>query len=113
MELRLNERVGETGDPRENSPANGIVRHDSHMRKSGVTRPGIEPGSPWWEESRLTAQPPLPHHMEQRRDTKVWGNGDSRENPPTSGIVQLDSHVRKSGGNPTGSRTRFVLVGCE
>ncbi|KAJ8872733.1 hypothetical protein PR048_026348 [Dryococelus australis] len=25
---------------------NGIVRHDSHMRKSGVTRPGIESGSP-------------------------------------------------------------------
>ncbi|KAJ8865914.1 hypothetical protein PR048_033437 [Dryococelus australis] len=24
----------------------------------GVTRPGIEPGSPWWEASRLTAQPP-------------------------------------------------------
>ncbi|KAJ8866726.1 hypothetical protein PR048_032587 [Dryococelus australis] len=24
----------------------------------GVTRPGIEPGSPWWEASRLTAWPP-------------------------------------------------------
>ncbi|KAJ8894990.1 hypothetical protein PR048_000298 [Dryococelus australis] len=45
-------------DPRENPPTNGIVRHDSHMRKSGVTRPGIELGSPWWEASRLTAQPP-------------------------------------------------------
>ncbi|KAJ8885407.1 hypothetical protein PR048_011604 [Dryococelus australis] len=28
--------------------------------KSGVTRPGIEPGSPWWEASKLTAQPPWP-----------------------------------------------------
>ncbi|KAJ8888441.1 hypothetical protein PR048_007931 [Dryococelus australis] len=37
---------GETGFPRENPPTNGIVRHDSHMRESGVTRPGIEPGSP-------------------------------------------------------------------
>ncbi|KAJ8870513.1 hypothetical protein PR048_029536 [Dryococelus australis] len=26
----------------------------------GVTRPGIEPGSPWWEASRLTAQRPRP-----------------------------------------------------
>ncbi|KAJ8866342.1 hypothetical protein PR048_032185 [Dryococelus australis] len=26
----------------------------------GVTRPGIEPGSPWWEACRLTAQPPWP-----------------------------------------------------
>ncbi|KAJ8898092.1 hypothetical protein PR048_003452 [Dryococelus australis] len=39
---------GEMGDPRENPPTNGIVRHDSRGRKSGVTRPGIEPGSPWW-----------------------------------------------------------------
>ncbi|KAJ8868653.1 hypothetical protein PR048_030192 [Dryococelus australis] len=33
------------------------------------------------------------------------GIGDPRENPPTSGIVKHDSHVRKSG-----NRTRFVLV---
>ncbi|KAJ8875426.1 hypothetical protein PR048_023321 [Dryococelus australis] len=31
----MSERVGETGDPRENSPTSGIVRHDSHTRKSG------------------------------------------------------------------------------
>ncbi|KAJ8869507.1 hypothetical protein PR048_028498 [Dryococelus australis] len=41
------DEVGETGDLRKNPPTNGIVRHDSHMRKSGVIRPGIEPGSPW------------------------------------------------------------------
>ncbi|KAJ8871711.1 hypothetical protein PR048_028042 [Dryococelus australis] len=44
MEQRRNEREGETGDPRENPLTNGIVRHDSHMRKSGVTQPVIEPG---------------------------------------------------------------------
>ncbi|KAJ8881865.1 hypothetical protein PR048_018351 [Dryococelus australis] len=38
-----------------NPLTNGIVRHYSHMRRSGVTRPGIEPGSQWWEASRLTA----------------------------------------------------------
>ncbi|KAJ8873928.1 hypothetical protein PR048_024765 [Dryococelus australis] len=43
MEQRRNERAGETGDLRENPPTNGMVRHDSHMRKSGVTRPEIEP----------------------------------------------------------------------
>ncbi|KAJ8889200.1 hypothetical protein PR048_008698 [Dryococelus australis] len=43
MEQRRNERERKTGDPRENPPTNGIVRNDSHMRKSGVTRPGIEP----------------------------------------------------------------------
>ncbi|KAJ8870588.1 hypothetical protein PR048_029611 [Dryococelus australis] len=35
VEQHRNERAGETGDPRENPPANGIVRHDSHLRKSG------------------------------------------------------------------------------
>ncbi|KAJ8869183.1 hypothetical protein PR048_030753 [Dryococelus australis] len=45
MEKRRNERVGETGDHRENPPTSGIVRHDSHRRKSGVTRLGIEPRS--------------------------------------------------------------------
>ncbi|KAJ8884872.1 hypothetical protein PR048_011068 [Dryococelus australis] len=34
-EQRWNERAEETGDPRENPPTNGIVRHDSHMRESG------------------------------------------------------------------------------
>ncbi|KAJ8895989.1 hypothetical protein PR048_001330 [Dryococelus australis] len=38
-----NERAGETGDTRENPPTNGIVHHDSHLRKSGVNRPGVEP----------------------------------------------------------------------
>ncbi|KAJ8870472.1 hypothetical protein PR048_029494 [Dryococelus australis] len=41
------EMAGETyGRSRENPPINGIVQHDSHMRKAGVTRPGVEPGSP-------------------------------------------------------------------
>ncbi|KAJ8872584.1 hypothetical protein PR048_026190 [Dryococelus australis] len=60
MEHNRNEGTGKMGDPRENPPINGIVRHDSHTRKSGVTRPGIEPGSLWWEASRLIAQSPWP-----------------------------------------------------
>ncbi|KAJ8869268.1 hypothetical protein PR048_030840 [Dryococelus australis] len=35
MEQRLNERAGEAGDPRGNPSTSGIIRHDSHMRKSG------------------------------------------------------------------------------
>ncbi|KAJ8894075.1 hypothetical protein PR048_006685 [Dryococelus australis] len=52
--------AGEMGDPQENLPTNSIVRQDSRVRTSGVTQPGIEPGSPWWEANRLTAQPPRP-----------------------------------------------------
>ncbi|KAJ8877000.1 hypothetical protein PR048_021452 [Dryococelus australis] len=46
MMQRQNERAAETGNPQENQPTNGIIRHNSHMRKSGVTWPEIEPGSP-------------------------------------------------------------------
>ncbi|KAJ8869184.1 hypothetical protein PR048_030754 [Dryococelus australis] len=36
--------------------------------------------------------------------------GEPRENPRTSGIVRHDSQVRKSRGDPSENRTRFVLV---
>ncbi|KAJ8895833.1 hypothetical protein PR048_001172 [Dryococelus australis] len=46
-ERRPNVRAGETGDLRENPSTSGIVRHDSHMQKSGSDpRPGIERCSP-------------------------------------------------------------------
>ncbi|KAJ8889161.1 hypothetical protein PR048_008655 [Dryococelus australis] len=58
---------GDDGNPtpgatplQENPPTSGIVRHESHMRKSGSYLAGIEPSSSWWETSRLTAQPPRP-----------------------------------------------------
>ncbi|KAJ8881060.1 hypothetical protein PR048_017533 [Dryococelus australis] len=37
MEQCRNEWAGETGDPRENSLTSVIVRHNSHVRKSGIT----------------------------------------------------------------------------
>ncbi|KAJ8873354.1 hypothetical protein PR048_026988 [Dryococelus australis] len=46
----------ETPADRRNGPARTIPTCED----SGATRPGIEPGSPWWEVSRLTAQPPQP-----------------------------------------------------
>ncbi|KAJ8872569.1 hypothetical protein PR048_026175 [Dryococelus australis] len=45
-DLKNSPGAGETRDPRENPPTRGFVRHNFHLRKSGVTRPGIEPGSP-------------------------------------------------------------------
>ncbi|KAJ8874623.1 hypothetical protein PR048_025489 [Dryococelus australis] len=84
MERRRNKGVGETGDPRENPPIDGIVRHDSHMRRSEVTQLGIEHGSPWWEASRLTAQPPLPQPTS--RDAVGWS---------APGLEALGSNPRK------------------
>ncbi|KAJ8874931.1 hypothetical protein PR048_022821 [Dryococelus australis] len=49
----------EAGDPGEDPPTKGIVRHDSHF-ENPVTRPGIEPGSPWREARVLIIQPPRP-----------------------------------------------------
>ncbi|KAJ8874040.1 hypothetical protein PR048_024880 [Dryococelus australis] len=37
---------------------------------------------------------------------------DPRENPPTSGIVRHDSHMRKSGSNPAGNRCKEWGVRC-
>ncbi|KAJ8867891.1 hypothetical protein PR048_031696 [Dryococelus australis] len=60
MEQHGNEGVEETGELRENPPNSGIVHSYSHLQILGVTRPGIQPGYPWWEASSLTAQLPLP-----------------------------------------------------
>ncbi|KAJ8870572.1 hypothetical protein PR048_029595 [Dryococelus australis] len=70
MEQRQNERAEETRALRENPLTNGIVRHDSHMQNSGVTRPGIELASPWggvlaWSRTR---KPHLPRHVPMTQD---------------------------------------------
>ncbi|KAJ8875475.1 hypothetical protein PR048_023370 [Dryococelus australis] len=41
-------------------------------------------------------------------ECKGGETGDPLENPPTSGIVRHDSHVRKSGIDHAGNRTRFT-----
>ncbi|KAJ8873569.1 hypothetical protein PR048_024387 [Dryococelus australis] len=51
MEQHRNVRAG-GGREIPRKPA--AERHDSHLQKSGMTRPGIEPGSARWEASTLT-----------------------------------------------------------
>ncbi|KAJ8877924.1 hypothetical protein PR048_022383 [Dryococelus australis] len=48
---------GETGDPREKPPTHGTIP----TCENPVTRPRIEPGSPWWKASVLIAHPLRPH----------------------------------------------------
>ncbi|KAJ8895757.1 hypothetical protein PR048_001095 [Dryococelus australis] len=43
--------------------------------------------------------------MERSRNEMVGEMGDPRENPPTNGIVQQDSHLRKSGEQANRSAT--------
>ncbi|KAJ8877805.1 hypothetical protein PR048_022262 [Dryococelus australis] len=70
-----NRRGGGAGDPRENPPTGGIVRHDSHVGKFlEHPSPGIGPGSPWWEASSQTTTPRLQIvkiHLHQRIRQKL------------------------------------------
>ncbi|KAJ8880798.1 hypothetical protein PR048_017269 [Dryococelus australis] len=89
---RWNERAGKKVDHRENPPTSGIVMHDSHLRKSGSTRPEIEPGSPWWEASSLTA---WPSHVECIK----------RGSSPALAVGMVTTVERRSPGiEPTTSR---------
>ncbi|KAJ8891639.1 hypothetical protein PR048_004167 [Dryococelus australis] len=47
--------------------------------------------------------------MEQRRNARAGDMGDNRENPSASCIGRHDPHMRKSGSNAAGNRTRFAL----
>ncbi|KAJ8867230.1 hypothetical protein PR048_031029 [Dryococelus australis] len=82
MGQHRNEGTGETGDPLENPSTNGIVRHDSHMRKSGVTQPGIEPGSSWWEAVLFSSS--------------CVGIGEAQHSP---GVIS-DNHAKPKSGRP-------------
>ncbi|KAJ8883207.1 hypothetical protein PR048_015047 [Dryococelus australis] len=44
------------------------------------------------------------------KNARAGKNGRSRENPPTSGIVRHDSHMRKSGTDPARNRTRLAVT---
>ncbi|KAJ8879830.1 hypothetical protein PR048_020447 [Dryococelus australis] len=106
MEQLRNEGAGEAGDPREDPPNNGIVRHDCHMRKSGVTRPGVELGSPWpaskEQRSHLASvhvsvrEPRVakwsdrsPHDMEN----KAFCASETRRTLPLAGGYRIDNAV--------------------
>ncbi|KAJ8885947.1 hypothetical protein PR048_012153 [Dryococelus australis] len=86
------------------------------MENPGATLPGTEASSHWWEASTLAAKSPRPTitegkllaSVEQRRNGRAWESEDPRVNPPTSGIVRHDSHMRKPGSGPAGNRTWFV-----
>ncbi|KAJ8886138.1 hypothetical protein PR048_012347 [Dryococelus australis] len=79
----------------------------------GVSRPGIEPGSPWMEASSLTAEPPPPPievSTGQRRNARGRKTGVPQENPPIGDIFRHNSQVLKSWADPAGKRTRRTVV---
>ncbi|KAJ8887814.1 hypothetical protein PR048_014032 [Dryococelus australis] len=58
--LKQNKRAGETGDPAQTRRPVASSDTIPTCENPGLTRPGIELCSPWWEASSLTAQPPWP-----------------------------------------------------
>ncbi|KAJ8869351.1 hypothetical protein PR048_030926 [Dryococelus australis] len=84
------------GDPRENPRISGIVQHDSHVRKSGVTRPEMKPSSPRLEASEYGAaqerkggKRDIPEKT--RRPTASSGMIPTCENPVTRPGIELGS----------------------
>ncbi|KAJ8868897.1 hypothetical protein PR048_030438 [Dryococelus australis] len=51
--------------------------------------------------------------MDRRWNARARETGVSRENPPTSGIVNHDFHMRKSGSEPGRDRAQITVVGGE
>ncbi|KAJ8883921.1 hypothetical protein PR048_015776 [Dryococelus australis] len=62
---------------------------------------------------RVTGFPAGTLGMERRWIVRAEETGVPRENPPESGIIQHDSHMRKSGSEPTGDQARIAMVGGE
>ncbi|KAJ8867387.1 hypothetical protein PR048_031188, partial [Dryococelus australis] len=109
---RRNVRVWEMEASRENPLTSGIVRHDSHMQcaNPGVTRPGIESGSPWWEASKLTAQPPRPLTLfkeegelasETMKEQSGRGGEEARATTDINETVYFSSSEQKKKRIPT------------
>ncbi|KAJ8868781.1 hypothetical protein PR048_030321 [Dryococelus australis] len=108
-------QVGETGcprDPRENPPASGIIRHDSHLRKSDS-----DPDSLWWEANSLTTQPPRPSNRKPPRGCRFTFPCLSRarlehaalENTTTVGWVPACDRERHA--RPVGM-IRYLALQC-
>ncbi|KAJ8867784.1 hypothetical protein PR048_031588 [Dryococelus australis] len=91
------------GYPREKPPTRGTVRQDSRLRKSGVNRPGIEPGSLWREASSLTAQPPWPRQSD-RDGANCSGNRDWARNGKESSRVFAKELSQQSPGAISGNQ---------
>ncbi|KAJ8881411.1 hypothetical protein PR048_017892 [Dryococelus australis] len=109
IELRRMAKAGETVDRRENPPTSGIVRHDSHMRKSRGDPPGIGDGSPWWEANSLNTTPPRLH----MRSTGTQANGPARKDVALGGGGEAGEagDEREAGtrsGHDPGARDRYL-----
>ncbi|KAJ8888431.1 hypothetical protein PR048_007921 [Dryococelus australis] len=96
---RQNARLGNGRTRRMQSPSGNVCMY-----------PAYNSLRPWTRKAALF----LNDADKARGSNETTGKpGDPRENPPTNGIVRLDSDMQKSGSDPAEDRTRFALVGGE
>ncbi|KAJ8897650.1 hypothetical protein PR048_002999 [Dryococelus australis] len=66
LRARRNKRAGEREIPEKTRRPKASSGTITTCENPGVTRPGIERGSRWWEASRLTAHPQRPHQQKYK-----------------------------------------------
>ncbi|KAJ8878878.1 hypothetical protein PR048_019477 [Dryococelus australis] len=91
-----NERARETGDPRENPPTDGIVRRDSHLRKSSG-RPGRGLNSVEGEQPLHTPPRPPEWIQEHSVNSRAW-----QYTAATKCVYAQTAQVVENGGNNPG-----------
>ncbi|KAJ8888361.1 hypothetical protein PR048_007851 [Dryococelus australis] len=121
MEQRLNARVEEKGEPRENLPTSGDVRHDSHVQNRwGNPNRESSPARLWWEASALPAEPPRGtlSNSEEERPTRMDAVNAVIYGTATLGLGKTicpptlqNSTNYESGSIPTVSHSRYPQVG--
>ncbi|KAJ8868641.1 hypothetical protein PR048_030180 [Dryococelus australis] len=82
-----------------------------HAKKTVVTRSGIESGSPWWEASKLTAQPDYSTgeaSKQKGRHTDLHYRSKSRVMAPTN--VESGSAITMASDEVSSTRERIIAL---
>ncbi|KAJ8888787.1 hypothetical protein PR048_008279 [Dryococelus australis] len=106
MKQRRNARAVETGHPRENPPAIGIVRHDPTCENPGVIRSGIEHPIPYGSCVLLPGTRPVLSPLVQEEN-----NHRGPEESRWRSRQLLASHLGEPGLIPSGVRSRIFARG--
>ncbi|KAJ8882677.1 hypothetical protein PR048_014489 [Dryococelus australis] len=104
MEQRCNERIPEKiCQP---AASSGTILT---CENPGVTRQGIEPGSPWWEASGLNAQPPVVVEAPLVQQRAVMSQATGADKKPSSlFVLPWSFRVQQTGTTLTSSRVHWA-----
>ncbi|KAJ8896995.1 hypothetical protein PR048_002341 [Dryococelus australis] len=93
---RQNEGAGKREIPNKTRRRTASSGTTPTYENPGVTWPGIEPGSPWWEAGRLTAQQPGPPEKLEELRSVIWRitalQNDTKRLQELCTFAQLQNH---------------------